>query len=136
MSTPTSYDSPLGLSSGRAILDALRADLLNDNLSEETLNNYLDNVKCLQAKQNSRLQNYGQLIDEIGFCKYLVTGTEPQRSGMCSNADLYAGPSTLSTKMTWKPPEISLRIAKTACCRFQRNSQKTPLQPITTFWHY
>ena len=28
-------DSPLGLSSGRAILDALRADLLNDNLSEE-----------------------------------------------------------------------------------------------------
>ena len=91
MSTPTSYDSQLGLSSGRAILDALRADLLNDNLSEETLNNYLDNVKCLQAKQKSRLQNYGQLIDEIGFCKYLVTGTEPQRSGMCSNADLYAG---------------------------------------------
>ena len=29
------FFSALGLSSGRAILDALRADLLNDNLSEE-----------------------------------------------------------------------------------------------------
>lgn len=132
MSTSTSNDSPLGLSSGRAILDALRTDLLNDNLSEETLNNYLDNVKCLQAKQNSRLQNYSQLIDEIGFCKYLVTGTEPQRSGMCSNADLYTG---AIHALYQNDVETAVNLFKDSENRLLSLPKELPENPVAAYYY-
>lgn len=132
MSTSTSNDSPLGLSSGRAILDALRTDLLNDNLSEETLNNYLDNVKCLQAKQNSRLQNYSQLIDEIGFCKYLVTGTEPQRSEMCSNADLYTG---AIHALYQNDVETAVNLFKDSENRLLSLPKELPENPVAAYYY-
>lgn len=125
-------DQLSGRDFGSVMAEALRADLLNDNLTEEALENYLDNVKCFQTKQKSRLQNYGQLVDEIGFCQYLVTGKEPQRSGMRSNADLYAGAIRALYK---NDVDTAVNLFKDSENRLLSLPKELPENPVVAYYY-
>ena len=82
------YISPRDFSS---LLDeTLVADLYNDTLTEESLTNYQDNLKCYQNTHQSRLPGFSNLVDKIEFCQFLFTGKVPPRRGMRGQSDLFA----------------------------------------------
>ena len=125
-------DQLSGRDFGLVMSDALRTDLLNDNLSEETLNNYLDNVQCFQTKQKTRLQNYSLLVDEIGFCRYLVTGKGPQRNGMRSHADLYAG---AIHALYQNDVETAVNLFKDSENRLLSLTKALPENPVAAYYY-
>ena len=80
--------SPRDLSS--LLGETLRADLYNDSLTEESLNNYHGNLKYYQSSHQSRLPNISYITDELSFSKFLITGIVPEKAGMHSQACMYS----------------------------------------------
>ncbi len=72
------------------LTESLDRDFYNDALTEESLSNYLDNMKCYQTTHQSRLPSFSGLVDEIEFCSFLFTGEVPQRRGMQGQSDMFA----------------------------------------------